>query len=457
MPELSLPLGLEGTDKLPRTNTELRNMLNNGNGLNISRPGVLDIKTVGGVARGGFEWNGNLYYVYSQELRKITNRETGDFIVNSTLIEGPEEIDSAIGVNTAVIVVKGRAATYTLDKSDVLTNVSGNPNFVAFSSVTHLNNRFIYVAADGSIVKFSDVGAGGTINSLSFFGAEETPDINKVVWVLKNYLYIGGTDSIQRFKDTGAFPVPFVSVGGSFDIGFIGGLVEADQSVIFVGRKRGQSPGIFEVGSRQAIKISNEAVDLILTTYTELELSQTIPGRINWLNSYDFETLELRRDSLLFFEGRWSRTDTVIDNISRPWLGGYIVEIDNQYFSGSDDKFGKFTDINFDFGNRITRIQKGTISHPDRTNFSIASLELGVSQGFNDGEAQSVGLRTSDNGILFGPTVYRELGLTGQYDQKLIWNDPGGLGNYEGFMAYELVTTGNLTFNSDYLVVEFEE
>ncbi len=527
MPTLELPTGLEGTDRLPRTNTELRNMLNNGNGLTISRPGIPLIADVGGVSRGGFEWNGDLYYVYSQELRKFTDRETGTFSVIG-VIEGPENIDHAIGVNEAVIIVKG-GKSYTLSKSSIFVNItsvsdvggnasfnysgagpklgdvvtikdfikvanvayngtftvtaaiastsfevgvafgedetvgsftnvlvdtSGNPNFVPFISVTHLRDRFIYVQADGLVFKFSEVGDGGTIDALSF--VKSAIDA-AVAFVLKDYLYIGGSDETIRYKDTGAFPTPYREVGGSFDIGFIGGLVEADQSVIFVGRKRGQSPGIFEMGSRQVIKISNEAVDLILTTYTELELSETIGGRINWLNSYDFETLELRRDSLLFFEGRWSRTNTIIDNVSRPWLGGFIVEIDNEYFSASDGRFGKFTDTNFDYGNRITRIQKGTITHPDRDNFSIASLELGVSQGFNDGEAQSVGLRTSDNGILFGQTVFRELGLTGQYNQRLIWNDPGGLGNYEGFMAYELVTTGNLTFNSDSLIVDFGE
>jgi len=148
-------------------------------------------------------------------------------------------------------------------------------------------------------------------------------------------------------------------------------------------------------------------------------------------------------------------TDTVIDNVSRPWLGGYIVEIDNEYFSGSDDKLGKFDDVNFDYGNRITRIQRGSFAQEDTDFFTISSLELGVSQGFNDGEEQSVGLRTSDNGELFGPTIFRELGPKGQYSQKLIWNDAGGLGEYQGFCTYELVTTGNLTFNSDYLVAEF--
>jgi len=450
MPTLDLPRGLEGTDKLPRTNTELRNVLNNGKGLNISRPGISLISTPGGLCRGGFEWNGELYYVYSQELRKFTNRITGASSIIGT-IDGSEEIDSAIGVNETVIIVKG-GKSYTLDKADVLIDTSGNPNFAPFISVTHLRDRFVYVLADGTVFKFSDVGAGGTIQALSFVRSSIGA---AVAFVLKDYLYIAGSNETIRYKDTGAFPVPYREVGGSFDIGFIGGLVEADQSVIFVGRKRGQSPSIFEMGSRQAIKISNEAVDLILTTYTEFELSETIGGRINWLNSYDFETLELRRHSLLFFEGRWSTTDTVIDDISRPWLGGYIVEIDNEYFSGSDDKFGKFADINFDYGNRITRIQKGTISHPDRDTFSVSSLELGVSQGFNEGEAQSAGLRISDNGVIFGPRIFKKLGLKGHYDQKLIWDDPGGLGDYRGFMAYELFTTDNITFNSDDLIVKF--
>lgn len=451
MPRFQLPTGLEGTDKLPRTKTVLQNMLNDGKGNNISRPGITEIATVGGVCRGGFEWNGNLYYVFSQNLVKITNRVTGAFTVIGT-IEGPEEIDTAIGVNTAVIIAKGRDATYTLDKSDNLVNVSGNDNFVAFSSVTHLRGRFIYVTADGLVFKFSDVGAGETIQDLSFVKSAIN---SKVAFVLRDYLYIAGSDLIIRYKDTGASPVPYREVGGFLDIGFIGGLVGGTNAFLFVGREAGQSPGIFAVDSQSWKKISNDAVDLILTTYTELELSQTIPGRINWLNSYDFGTLELRRDSLLFHRENWSLTDTVIDNVSRPWLGGYIVEIDNEYFSGSDDKLGKFTDTNFDYGNRITRIQRGSFAQEDTNFFLVSSLELGVSQGFNDDEEQSVGLRTSDNGELFGPTIFRKLAPKGRYSQKLIWNDAGGLGEYEGFCTYELVTTGNLTFNSDYLVAEF--
>jgi len=451
MPPFKLPSGLEGTDKLPRTKTELRNMFQTESGLNISRPGIPLIATVGGVCRGGFKWNGNLYYVYSQELRKITDRETGAFTVIGA-IAGSQEIDSAEGKNQTVIIVKGEDITYTLDKSDNLVPVSGESNFVAFSSVTHLNNIFVYVLADGSKVVFSDSGDGGTISALSFFVPGVLPDVSKVAFVLKNYLYIAGTDSVERFKDTGASPNPFRRVGGSFDIGFIGGLVQGTDTFLFVGRERGQTPGIFAVSSQSWQKISNEPVDLILSTYTELELSQTIPGRINWLGSYDFATFELRRDSLLFYQRRWSLTDTVIDGVSRPWLGGFIVAIDNEYFSGSDDRLGKFDDVNFDYGNRITRIQRGALVPGNSKHFTVASLELGVSQGFNSNEVQSVGLRTSENGQLFGPTVYKKLGLTGQYSKKLIWN---GVGGYQGAMIYELVTTQNVTFNSDYLDIEF--
>lgn len=445
MSNFKLPSGLEGTDKLPRTRAELRNMFQTESGLNISRPGITEIATVGGVSRGGFEWNGSLYYVYSTELRKITDRETGTSSLVGT-IAGSEEIDSAAGDNQIAIIVKG-GKSYTLDKSDNLVDTSGNANFAPFSSVTHIKSRFVYVLNDGTVFKFSDVGAAGTIQPLSFLKSV----INaKVAFELKGYLYIMGSDSTIKYKDTGASPTPYREVG-DFNIGFIGGLVQGTNTYLFVGRERNQSPGIFAISFQGWQKISNEAVDLIITTYTELELSQTIPGRINWLSSYDFATFELRRDSLLFFQGRWSATDTVVDNVSRPWLGGYIVEIGNEYFSGSDDKLGKFADTNFDYGNRITRIQRGAVNPNRNQDFTVASLELGVSQGFNNNEVQSVGLRTSNNGVTFGNTVYKKLGLAGQYSKKLIWH---GLGGYQGFMTYELVTDQNVTFNSDYLDIE---
>jgi len=200
--EVELPTGLEGTNELPFTRKALRNCFN-ANGRIIQRPGLTLIGTNSRVARGSFEWNGSLYAVASQDLIKITNVTTGAYSVIGT-IAGTAKVVTAIGFNHAVIVVKG-GALYTLSTTDVLTDISANANIVASNSVTHINGRFVYIPSDGSVAFFSDVGAAGTVQALSFFDAEQLPDKNNEVFEINNILYIGGTDSIQSYIDQGPF------------------------------------------------------------------------------------------------------------------------------------------------------------------------------------------------------------------------------------------------------------
>lgn len=452
MSRFQLPKGLEGIDKLPETNKLLQNLFHTHDENNsiISRPGITGLSEPGGLCRGGFEWNGALYYIYSQQLRKITNVTTGTSI-NIGTIDGSDRVFSAAGAVTIAIVAKG-TASYTLDKSDTLVDTSANPNFVPFVSVTAINGRAIYVPLVGDRTVFSDVGDFATIGALSLFDAEVRPDETEFCFTLDNYLYLMGIDSIERFKNVTDPAITFQRVGNAEDYGYIGGFLEAEGAVIFIGRKRNQSPGIFVMDSNQVIKISNPPIDKILTTYTNQELTETIPGRINWLG-FDIATFTLRRDSFLFFQGDWSLLDTVINEESKPWSGGFIVEFDNRYYSGFEGNLGFFDDVNFDYGDRITRIIETSLSQENMEYMTGASLELGVSQGFNDGERQSVGLQTSEDGVLYGPIVYEDLGLKGHYADKLVWEPPGGLGTYEGFMGIRLITRENVVFNADHLII----
>lgn len=452
MSQFQLPKGTQGIDNLPETNQLLQNMFHTHDNSNsiISRPGINGISVPGGACRGGFEWDEDLYYIYSQELRKITDVDTGAFTVIGT-IAGDDLVFSAAGAVTIAIVARG-SASYTLDKSGNLVDTSGNTNFVIFVSVTSLNGRAIYVPEVGDKTVFSDVGDFGTIQTLSFFDAEIRPDETVFCFTLDNYLYLAGTQSIERFRDTGSGTNPFKRVGAAFDYGYIGGFLEVDEAVVFIGRKRKQSPGIFAMDANRVLKISNPPIDKILETYTNLELTETISGRINWLG-FDIATLSLRRDSFLFFAGDWSLLDTVINEESRPWSGGFIVEFDNRYYSGFEDKLGVFDSVNFDFGNRITRIIETSLSEENREYMTGTELELGVSQGFNTGERQSVGLQTTEDGVLYGPVIFEDLGLIGQYANKLVWGPPGGLGTYQGFMGIRLITRENVIFNADHLII----
>ena len=453
MARIEFPKGLEGSENLPRTRKLLQNCFwtqdRTGMTSILSRPGVNELNdTSGNVARGGFVWNKSLYMVFSENLIKITDADTGSFSTIGT-IEGSDVIGFSIGFNFATIIVKG-GKSYTLNKSDSLVDISGNSNVVPFISNANINGRTVYIPSDGSPALFSDVGAPGTIQASSFFDAEALPDENNACFNFKDTLYIMGTDSIQPFRDTGASPNPFIPIqGGRILNGFIGGLLEYNNTFLFIGREKDQDFGIYALGAGEAPKISNEAIDLLLSTYTQDELAEAIPGRLKW-RGFDIATFTLRRDSFGFLKGNWFKLDTVFDGISRPWGAGFITQFEGKYYTAFSDKIGRFEKINTDYGNRITRIMDTSISQSDTEYFPVQSLELGIAQGFNNSQG-SVALMLSNDNVLYGPPLYRDLGLLGQYDEKLIWNYSGGLGSYRGFMGIRFFTTEAIDFTNDYI------
>jgi len=454
MPRVEFPAGFLGVEDVPRTRRSLQNCFNNLEGKIISRPGITGLNTTGFVARGQFVWNGALYQVVSQNLIKITNTTTGAFSTIGT-IAGNAVVETDVGFNEAVIVVKSTTgAIYTLDKSDTLVDISGNANFVPSTDVAFINGRFVYIPFDGDPAFFSDVGAAGTVQPLSFFDAEELPDLNNSVFNFKNTLYIGGTDSFELFRDTGASPNPFTRVSGARVInGYIGGLIEYTNTFLFIGREKDQDFGIYAIDQGAAPKISNEAIDLILSTYDQDELAAAIGGRLKW-RGYDIATFKLARDSFGFFGGNWFILDTVFDGVSKPWGGGFITQFDGEYFTAFSDKIGKFEKVNTDYGEQITRIIDTGFEDENDDFFTAQSVELGISQGFNSAVG-TVALFMSRDNVTYGEPFYRDLGNVGQYQKHLIWNFPGGMGMYDGFMGIRIYTTEDVVFSANHLVVNF--
>jgi hypothetical protein len=446
--EIDFPLGLEGTDKLPQTRRALRNCWNAAGPI-IQRPGISSVNTITGVARGGFEWNGSLYGVYSNDLVRI-DPITGVGVVIDT-ITGTRNIDFAIGFNDAVIIVKGGDG-YTLDKSDVLTQIV-SPQFLPSDSVTHINGRFVYVPTDGSPAFFSDVGAGGTIQTTSFFDAEELPDKNKVCVNFRNVLYIGGEDSFEQFRDFGdqvGTTIPFRRLNARTDNGYLGGLLEYNNTFLFIGKEKKQDVGIYSISQGVAPKISNEYIDSILTTYSEEELARAVTGRIKW-HGYDIATFTLARDAFGFLGGNWFGLDTLLDGHSEVWHAGFITQFDRKYYSMFQDNFGRFDAINTDYGSPFVRLID--MAFETDNEFSAQSLEYRLSQGFNTGIG-SVALQLSDNNVLYSDVFHRNTGDVGKYTNKLSWNYPGGMGYYEGFMGIRLFTGEDIDFSASKLIVE---
>lgn len=449
MARIPMPDGFDAVENVPSTRRSLLNCFNNGQGVILSRPGIEEIADVGAVSRGQLVWNDSLYQVIGTDLIKIDNVETGAFTVIGEIL-GETNIRWDVTFTEATIIVDG-GNLYTLDSSDVLVDFTLNANIVPCTDLAAINGRIVYIPSDGSPAFFSDVGDAATVQADAFFDAELLPDLNTAVWNVNNTLYIGGTDSIELFRDTGASPNPFARISGASILnGVLGQTLEYQDSQLFVGRKKDQGFGIFVVGQGAAPRISNQAIDLILTTYTQAELRNVIVGRFNW-RGYDVATFTFTRNSFAFVGGNWFILESRVVGVSKPWTAGFINQLEGTYYTSNSTKFGKLAKINTDYDERIERNIDMGFQEADLEDFACQSLELVIAQGFNTA-AGSVALFLSRDNVTYGQALYRDLGSIGEYDRKLVWNYAGGLGTYSGFMGMRIYTTEDVDFNASSLV-----
>ena len=452
MPQIPLPDGLTEVANLPKSRQSLVNCFNNGQNAIIGRPGIDQIRTTGAVARGQFTWRNSLYQVVSGNLIKITNTTTGAFDTIG-FISGNDLVEVAVGFTHAVIIVRG-GDIYSLDASDNLQNISGEANYEPANSVTFINARFVFIPSDGTRPAFFTNANSLVVNAANFFDAEELPDENRVCFNLRNTLYIGGTDSFELFRDTGATPVPFVRLNGARqDYGYIGAHVAYADTFAYIGREREQDHGIYLVGQGRADKISNEAIDLILREYSLTDLQNAIGNRFKW-NGYDLLTFTLPRDSFGFYNGNWFRLMVQQGGTQSPWNAGFINQFQGNYYSASDGFIGRLSDANTEYGKEVPRFVDVAFQNPDNDYFACQSFSLAVSQGFNDSET-TVGLAVSRNNVEYGEFLFRQLGRRGEYTQHLEWNPPGGMGAYDGFMGIRIYTAQNVNFDANGLFAFF--
>lgn len=442
MADVPLPSGWVGSENLPKTRRFVKNGWNTGEYV-LPRPGITDLGDQAGVARGSFVYNETLYAVYSNALLRVAEDGT---TTNVGTIEGTSQIDSAIGFNSAVIIVRqSDGKGYTFDTSEVLTEITSS-FFAPSTSVAHMNGRFIYIPFNGDPAFFSDVGAGGTIQSDSFFDAEELPDKNQVVFNFRNILYIGGTDSFELFRDVGTTPVPYARLNARVQHGYLGGIQEYSDTFAFIGNEKDEDVGIYVIQGGGALKISNETIDTILVTYTSDQLSNAIPGRFKW-RGYDILSYTLGFDSFGFHNGKWFPLDTRDENENVPWKAGFITQYNQKYYTSQGSKLGRLDKINTDYGLAFERSIEFGFYNENNDDFTAQSIELGISQGYTD--SGTVGLQLSSDNVLYSDKFFMATGDIGEYSDKLVWNYPGGLGYYEGFMGVRLTTTADIEFACD--------
>lgn len=444
MPNVPLPKGIVGDKDTPELQESLVNLYNPGNNTLLKTPGVKSLGVGNGPCRGVIDFNEQHYQVSGNQLIRVG--EFGDVQTLGT-IAGTEDCVLERSFSFLVIIVKGGNGYSFNDTQGVVQITSAN--FTPSIDVCAINQRFVFVPADGGVIFYTDVGTLNIADS-NFFDAELLPDRNTGCININNDLYIGGVDSWEVFRDIGDIDNPFLRVdGAAVEGGYLVAKARYKNSFVFLGREREGNFGFYIMGSGVMSRISVDPIDEILNEdYTLDQLRSCTSQRFTW-NKTDMVAFRLPNETFLFYGSGWSRIQTGIDSAlkNQPWDVKFLAFSYGKYLTGSatTPNIGKLANITTEFDNRIERQINTFISASEpNTYFVIDNFFLDGLTGTKLIEG-TVGLSISRDNETFGPTIWRGLGHIGKSQQQLAWY--GGAGAFEKFCGVRIRTTADVNFS----------
>jgi hypothetical protein len=441
---IPIPGGLKSIRELPRQRESMQNQVKVG-GSYVPRFGMEHRADFLGASRGSVLVSGVPYFVMGDRLVRYIGggltEDVGSFNgtghVNSD--DGPEFLGT-------VMVDSTGGAGYVLTDSS-FTQITA-PYFPQARDIAVLDGYAVAVPLDGGPCVYSANADFLTWPAQNFFDAETSPDRNVSVFSWRNYLYVGGTDTTEMFVTTSNSQAAIQRVdGGSIPVGMISCHIEYGPSFVFLGKRKGNDFGFFQMGSGEAPEISNPAIEEILSGYTFDELLNAYANRY-FRSGTDIVTFHLPRHCLAYGAGEWviykTGTDEAVDS---PWIVKTIIFSNNEYLCASDDVIGvlgglKDLDQYFAQGfDTFIRAKRGQY-------FRFSNLDIDCLTGQSATE-KTISLSLSKDGRVWQQPQWRSLGLLGNYQRRVNFNFIGGLGTYESFCGVRIRTTSDVAFAID--------
>lgn len=444
MIQAPLPTTIKGSIRTPKLQQYTLNLIYSQGAL-LSRPACERQYSIPPRApRGQFVYNGELFSAWGDKLYKGTTSPT---LVGT--LTGGGKISTAKGYN-GVAIATG-ADNYFYNGS---LSVLSDPDLPACQDVSRVDGRFIWTPSNGDPLVYSTVNNAGNIDTLAFFDAETLPDSNVATANILNDLFVFGTESVERFRNVGADTSPFVRSNNSINsVGLVGGLVETRDSFMFLGRDKDGGNQFYVYANGNAIPISSDAINEQLENdYTQEQLATCEGQRFNW-HGVDCYVFSLPGRDYVFTGGspsNWGYFSSGTDGVNqiRDWGFRSSKFFDNSWYVQFEDGLYKFTNNDKDSNGHFSRGFKTFVRDGVEATQSLNQLELSVAQFVGIG---SVGLSLSRDGVIWSDPMFVEAG--GKYDNRLIFNHWGGLGQYEGYIGIQIYTNSNTPFAMDNMVI----
>jgi len=295
MAKITLPIsqGFYVSDALPISNQRCVNYYPNVPQSNtvtadnlFLTPGLVELveASASGVIRGSHVMAGIPYFVVGASLYRLNLAivsEAEVFTVdNLGVIDGQDRVYIADnGTQLCVVAVPDASTvgvTYIFTESPDTLVVITDVNFDGpAASVVFVDGFFVFHKSDGKKFFNSPLNNGlGPYDPLDFSSAEGDPDQIRALPVLRNQLYVIGSETTEIFRNIGRAPSPFQRMGGGFiDVGVVAPQSVAifAGSIAFVGAGVSESPAVWTIIGGGKKKISTTAIDNELSKLTEDE------------------------------------------------------------------------------------------------------------------------------------------------------------------------------------------
>ena len=408
----------------------------------VATSGLINNKNRGCHVKAGVAYFLNGTVLYRQERTVVSGVATFNLVGLGT-IPGDERASFSDNGKQLIIITGGlgwivdETASPAFDPiTDVDFTANGTPEQVVF-----LDSFFIVTTNSKKFIK-SAANDGTSWNALEFSSAEADPAPIVGQIVHKNQLYIAGSETFEVFENRGIANFPFQRIKGFvIDKGLFApfGIIKTTDSFMFVGGGVNESPAIWALVGNNAQKVSNTAIDSVLSKMPEEEIQSAFAYSYAESGAYFVGfTFTTRTFEFNTITAKWhERKSRVVSNgqaFNQRWRMNSLCSVFNKIFIADqiDGRIGILDPKTFtEYGEPIIRVfSPPPISNGGRS-FSISMLEITMESGVGDAiNDPQIRMSISEDAKLFSGELFQGFGKVGNYFRRAIW---WGLGWFPRF------------------------
>lgn len=318
--------------------------------------GIVSFGTGPGTDYGGIEWNGICYRVMGTNLISIDS--SGSYTTIGD-VGATEQVTFDYSFDYLAVAANNKLFLYD---GTTLTQVTDSDLGVV-KDVIWVDGYFM--TTDGTFLVVTELNNPFSVNPLKYGSSEADPD--KVLGLLKlrNEVYALNRHTIEVFENQGGDLFPFLRIeGAQIEKGPLGTHTACVfmEAIGFLGSGWNESPGVYLGAQGQAVKISTKEIDVILSSYSEADLSGAV---CESFANKGVEELRIHlKDRVLVYNGTdskslgshvWYILSSATDGYST-YRARNLVRCYDKWISGdpTTTNYGYFDDsISTHYGNKI--------------------------------------------------------------------------------------------------------